>query len=204
MKFVSCLFAVFVLSAQSATRLVYSKSFPGSVPPFVAITLARDGTAEYKEAPDDENPLRFRLPQAQADEIFALVEKLDGFRKPLESPMKVAFMGTKTFRLEDGARTAEVKFNYSEDANAQLLADWFERMTESAMLLINLERAARYDKLGVQRAVLQLETAMDRKRVVAAEQFLPMLDRIAKNETYMNAARARAAYLAEVIRAPKP
>jgi hypothetical protein len=45
---------------------------------------------------------------------------------------------------------------------------------------------------------------MDRKRLVGLEQFLPILDRISKNENYMHAARARAAEMAEAIRNPKP
>jgi hypothetical protein len=36
------------------------------------------------------------------------------------------------------------------------------------------------------------------------EQYLPMLDRIAKNDTYMHTAQARAAEIAEAIRNPKP
>jgi len=66
-----------------------------------------------------------------------------------------------------------------------------------------LERAAKYDKLGVNDALLQLEAAMDRKRVVAPRQMLPMLDRIAKNESYLHMARARAAGIADSIRAAK-
>ena len=42
---------------------------------------------------------------------------------------------------------------------------------------------------------------MDRKRLVALEQYLPMLDRIANNESYMHTARAKAAEMAESIRA---
>ena len=113
-------------------------------------------------------------------------------------------MGTKTFRYEDGARKSEVKFNYSEDPQARELVDWFERMAESAQHRIELERAAKYDRLGVVKALLLLESAMDRKRLVGLDQFLPMLDRIVKNESYMHTARARAAEIAEAIRNPKP
>jgi hypothetical protein len=52
------------------------------------------------------------------------------------------------------------------------------------------------------KALLQLETAYDRKRVVDAAQYLPLLDRIAKNEVYMHQARMRAANLADAFRAP--
>ena len=45
---------------------------------------------------------------------------------------------------------------------------------------------------------------MERKRLVGLDQFLPTLDRIAKNESYMHTARAKAAELAEAIRAAKP
>jgi hypothetical protein len=116
----------------------------------------------------------------------------------------VAFMGTKTFRYENGPEKNEVKFNYTQDASAQALQDWFERMAESAQRLIDLERAAKYDKLGVVRALLLLETSLEHKRLLGQEQFLPMLDRIAKNESYMHTAQARAAEIASAIRNPKP
>jgi len=38
----------------------------------------------------------------------------------VESGLKVAFMGKKTFRWEDGGEKHEVEFNYSEDPNARL------------------------------------------------------------------------------------
>ena len=44
----------------------------------------------------------------------------------------------------------------------------------------------------------------DRKRLVGVERFLPLLDRVAKNDTYLHMARERAAALADVFRNPKP
>jgi hypothetical protein len=113
-------------------------------------------------------------------------------------------MGTKTFRYENGEGKNEVKFNYSEDLQARELMDWFERMGESAEHRIELERTAKYDRLGVLKSLLLLESAVDRNRLVGMDQYLPMLDRIAKNESYMHTARARAAEIAEAIRNPKP
>jgi hypothetical protein len=168
------------------------------------VTLAQNGDAEYREAPDEDNPLKFHLTEAETHAVFGLAEKLDYFKHPLESPVKVAFMGTKTFRYENGEGKNEVKFNYSEDLQARELMDWFERMGESAEHRIELERTAKYDRLGVLKALLLLESAMDRKRLVGTDQYLPMLDRIAKNESYMHTARARAEEIAEAIRNPKP
>ena len=81
------------------------------------------------------------------------------------------------------------------------LWELFERMAESAEHRIDLDRAAKYDHLGLVKALNLLWSAMDRKRLVGLDQYLPTLDRIAKNETYMHTARARAAELAEAIRA---
>ena len=181
---------------------MYTRSpFRAACRPHLEAGLVERSTGEYREAPEDDNPLKFQLTAAEASEIFALVGKLQDFKRPLESPLKVAFMGTKTFRLENGAEHSEVKFNYSEDPDAHLLADWFERISDSEQHVIDLERTAKYDRLGVLRSLLILETSWDRKRLVAPQQFLPMLDRIAKNETYMHTARARAAALADAIRA---
>jgi hypothetical protein len=184
-------------------RIAYTKSFPGSAPAYIGIVLDKAGTGEYREAPDEENPLRFKLRETEAAEIFGLVEKLENFRRPLESPLKVAFMGTKTFRLENGTEKGEVKFNFSEDPSARALQDWFERISESEQHYINLERAVKYDKLGVFKALLLLEASLDRKRLVGTEQYHPLLDRVVKNESYMHTARVRAAGIADAIRANK-
>ena len=139
-------------------------------------------------------PLKFRLAEADTQAVFSLADKLDHFNRPLESALKVAFMGKKTFRWENNGQKSETQFNYSEDLSAQALLDWFERMAESAQHRIDLERSAKYDRLW---------SAIDRKRVVALDQYLPMLDRIANNESYMHTARAKAAEMAENIRANK-
>jgi len=200
MRLLAGLLCAASLFAADAPRIFWSKSFPGSVPPYVQVTLDRAGNAEYREAVDDDQPLKFKLTEAETAAVFDLADKVDHFKHPLESPLKVAFMGKKTFRWEDGAEKPEVTFNYSEDLAAQALLDWFEKMSESAQERIDLERSAKYDRLGVDKALRNLMAAMDRKRLVGMEQYLPMLDRIANNESYMHTARTKAAELAEEIR----
>ncbi|MGB9456178.1 MAG: hypothetical protein WCB12_09055 [Bryobacteraceae bacterium] len=184
-------------------RLFFSRTFPGSAPPYLEVRLARTGDAEYREAPDDQLPLKFKLSEEETAAVFGLAQKLDYFRHPLESQAKVAFMGTKLLRYESGSDKNEVKFNYTADVTAQTLVDWFERMAESAQLQIDLERTAKYDHLGVPHALDRLDEAMEDNRLVGATQFLPLLDRIAGNETYMHTARSLAADLAAAIRNPK-
>jgi hypothetical protein len=168
----------------------------------VAITLQRSGQVTYQEAKDDENPIKVQLAPADTQEIFGLADKLDRFQRPIESGLKVANMGTKTFRFEDGGDRHEIQFNFSQDPSAQALLDWFERITESERHFIELDRTVHYDKLGVNDVLLQLQITYEHKRLVAPEQFLPLLDRIAKNESFLHISRERAAGLTESIRKP--
>jgi hypothetical protein len=194
------------LFAFAEPRLTLSKKFPGSIPEFSEVRIERDGHVEYREAPDEDPPLRIKLSSEDTDAIFALSEKCDHFRRPLESGLKVARMGEKMFRWEDGAESHEVKFNYTQDEPGQALQDWYERIVESERAFFDLQRTAKYDHLGVNQSLLELEAAYENKRLVAVEQFLSLLDRIAKNEIYMHMARERAAQLADRFRgvpAPK-
>jgi hypothetical protein len=193
--------ALFAADPGAQPKLSYSKSFPGSVPPYVEITVDKSGAALYKEDPKDDDPLKFQLAAADTSQMFALADKLDHFTRPLESGLKVANMGQKTFRYEGDGKTGETKFNYSEDMDARALTEWFERIAETERSLIELERSVKFDKLGAQNAILRIEILRDQKRLVAPDQFLPMLDRVVKNESFLHIARDRAAGLAEWIRA---
>jgi hypothetical protein len=193
--------AALLAADADGPRLSYSRAFPGANPPWFEITVQKTGAAQYKEDPKDEDPLKFQLTGAESSQIFDLAGKLDHFSRKLESGLKVANLGTKTFRYEADGHASEVKFNYSEDADARALSDVFERIEETERSLIVLDRAVRFDKLGVQDAVLRIEILRDQKRLMAADQFLPLLDRVVKNENFLHMARERAAGLADWIRA---
>jgi hypothetical protein len=190
-----------VLSAAGAPKIHYSKDFPGSTPAHVTIWVDNSGKGEFNDSPGEQPPIQLQLEPSETEAIFSLAEKLGRFSRPLESELKVAFMGMKTFRYENGPASSEVKFNYSQDLDARLLLEWFERIGETEYHFINLERTARFDRLGVDRALLELQITAERNRLVGARQLLPILDRIAKNQSLFNRARERAAAIAEAIRA---
>lgn len=199
---VSMCLAVFAAAcfAGDVPRIVYIKSFPGSDPAYVEISIDRAGMVAYKQSADDD-PETFKLDADSTTRFFDLAEKLDYFKRPIESGLKVANLGVKTLRWENGEEKSEAKFNYSTDENAKLLWDSFERITESERLLIVLRRAVRHDKLGVNDALLSLQASWDRKRLAGADQFLPLLDQVAANDVFMHMSRERAAQIADAIRA---
>lgn len=185
-----------LLAIPAFGQFVMSKSFPGSVPPYGEIRIDDEGNVEYREDPKDENPLKFLLSSADKASIMELLDKLGKFNRPLESGLKVANMGAKTFKYGKN----EVTFNYSEDPDAKAMQDWFEKICETERAYIALETAAKYDKLGVDHALLLLEISWDKQHLVTPEQMLPLLDRIIKNDGFLHMARNRAANLADSIR----
>jgi hypothetical protein len=189
--------------ATDSARVTFTKSFPGSTPAYVSIAVERSGTVSYKEVADDD-PDQFQLEGNITAAIFDLARKLNHFSQPIESGLKVANTGAKTFRWEDGAESNEAKFNFSVDENAKTLLDIFERISESERLFIEFQRAIRHDKLGVHQALVNIQIAWDRKRLLGTPQFLPLFDQVAKSDIYLHMARERAAQLAESIRAMNP
>ena len=200
----SAFFLIAAAAFAQSPRIIYTKFFKGSKPEYVSTTIEKSGQTVFQEDPKDDNPIHFQLSESDVRDIFDLADKLSHFQHPVESGLKVANMGIKTFRYENGSDSAEVKFNYSEDPNAKALADWFERITESEEHLIELDRTVHFDKLGVNDVLLQLEITYDHKRLVDRQQFLPLLDRIVKNDSFLHIARERAAGLAETFRKNQP
>lgn len=180
-------------------RLEFTKTFPQSQPPFVSITVESTGAAQFKTDPHDEQPVNFQLTSAETAELFALADKVDLTQK-LEAPLKVAFMGTKTIRYENHGKSGQQAFNYTQNLDARSLADWFERISESEQCFIDLERSAKYEKIGVNESLLGIQSEWERKRLVAVQQFLPLLDRVIKSDSYLQMARKRAQALADTFR----
>jgi hypothetical protein len=197
------LVASVLASAADQPRVVYTKSFPGSNPAYMAISVGQDSSVTYNETTDKDNAETFKLEPQITSAIFGYAERLSHFSIPLESGLKVANMGAKTLRWENGAESSEAKFNYSQDEDAQKLVDIFESISTSDRFFIQLKRAIRYDKLGVNDALLQIHILYNQKKLLGTEQFLPLFDRVAKDETFLHIARERAAELAEYIRNPR-
>ena len=94
------LLLLFTMALSAAPKIIYTKSFPNSTPAYVYVEISDDGSAVYKESPDDDSPTEFHLLPADTKVIFDLAERLDHFKRPLESGLKVAFMGCEDIPLD--------------------------------------------------------------------------------------------------------
>lgn len=196
LAFFFVLLSVLPLLSAPLPKLTFIKSFPGSVPAYESIDIDRTGSLLYQESTNDQRPLQAKLNQSDTASLFALAQKLDNFNTPLESGLKVANTGKKTFRYtdENGVATEKV-FNYSTDVTAQQLLDRFEQIASSERAYLELDRTIHFDKLGVNDSLATIESLWLRKQLAAPDQFLPLLTRVATHESFMHLVRDRAARL---------
>ncbi len=184
------------VAAGAQDVIHFERDFPGAVPGRFEVQLSAGGEAVYAE--DGGDPLTLAVGTEAAAEVFKLAAELDYFSKPLASSRRVASTGRKVLRYESGGTVrGEAEFDYSEDPRAREAASWFVKLSETHHHLQRLERAYRFDRLGVNEAMVRLETAYERDRIVAPQLLEPVLRRIATNDRIMRLARARAEGLLE-------
>ncbi len=189
-------------SEVSGRAVTFTKDFPGSVPPYYSATIREDGEAVYKTEPEDERPIEFRLSSDVTSEIFSLASRLaESPDRPLESERRVANMGKKTVELLDGAEPFTASFNHTEVPEAVALLELFERISSTQQHAIRLEYLAQFDRLGVVRALLQLEIDLNRGRLIGAGQLVPVLERIRNDRAIVQLAQSRAAQILAKIQA---
>jgi hypothetical protein len=186
-------------------KIVFTKSFPGSTPPFQSVSVDQNGSLEYMESASDDQPVTALMSHSEAMPLFEQARKLDYFRFPLDSGLKVANTGKKTFRYIDAdGKSTETSFNYSNNEIARQLLDRFEQIAASERAYQDLDRAVHFDKLGVNEALAQIESLWLQKQLAAPQQFIPLLDRIIGHESFMHLVRERSAKLKEAFKGPAP
>jgi len=194
------------LFSSSVATLTYRRIFKSSLPEYIEIKLCEDGTGSYDIRQLDEaaNPQPFEAGAPLRARIFELAAQLDYFRNlQLDIRRRVAYLGDKTFRYERGGEAHEVNFNYTINATANQLMQIFEGLARQQEHLTKLRRRMRYDRLGVNEALLQLEADLNRKALPEPERLLPVLEQIANDPRFVEIARQRARSLAERIRNPR-
>ena len=175
-----------------SAKLTFRRLFKGSTPELIEISVKADSdnaTYEIRQLDEDPGALPFQVSASLRGKMFELAGQLNHFQgQELDVHRKIANLGEKTFRWESGKEVHETKFNYTlNPAAAQLYVDL-------------ITRRMKYDRLGVNDALLQFETDLNRSLVPEPQRVLPMLDTIANDSRFVEIARQRARALAERIR----
>ena len=189
--------------AAGGATITFRKVFKLSSPEFVEIKVNESGTGTYdiRQLDEEPSPQPFELNASVVQRILSLAGKLRNFKGiDLEMHRRIANLGEKTFRYDRGAETHSVTFNFTLDDSARQLLDIFEGLARQQAGLSDLQRAMRYDRLGVNDVLRQIEADYDRNLLPDPDRLLPSLDRIAADEHFIDIARQRARALAVRIR----
>lgn len=186
-----------------AAEITFRKVFKTSYPEFVEIKInqAGSGTYEIRQLDEDANPQPFEVSVPLAQRIFALAAKLNNFQNvDLDVHRRLANLGAKTLLYQHGAEKHETDFNYTLDDTATQLVNIFEGLARQTTDLSDLVRTMRYDHLGVNDVMQQIERDYNNKLLPEPERLLPTLDQLAADEKFIDIARSRARTLATRIR----
>jgi hypothetical protein len=190
-------------SNPGAANVTYRRVFKNSSPEFIEVKISDQGKATYdiRQLDEDADPEPFEVGPAVQRRIFDLAAELNYFAiANLDIQKKIANLGQKTFRYENGAEVHETSFNYTLNPSATQLMQIFEGLAKQQEDLVLLQRQAKFDRLGVNDALMQFESDMDHRLLPEPERLLPVLDLIAADSHFLEIARTRARALAERIR----
>jgi hypothetical protein len=192
-----------VAPAETA-KLTFRRIFKSSSPEFIEIVVPEDAhsaTYDIRQLDEDASALPFEISAGLRAHMFELAAQLNHFQEQdLDVHRKIANLGEKTFRWEKGANVHEVKFNYTLNSAAAQLLQIFEGLARQQEHVMLLTRRMRYDRLGINDALLQFETDLNHKLLPEPQCALPMLDEIGNDARFVDIARQRARTLAERIR----
>lgn len=194
-----------VLTSEDAT-ITYRRVFKASNPEFIEIKVGENGSATFdiRQLEDPPGAQPFEVGPALRAKIFELAGQLDDFRDlQLDIRRRIANLGEKTFRYERGNEAHEARFNYTLNSTANQLMQIFEGLARQQEHLVLLQRRMRYDRLGINDALLQLESDLNRRLLPEPERLVPVLEQIANDSRFVDIARQRARALAERIRNPR-
>jgi hypothetical protein len=188
----------------AGAKLTFRRVFKSSTPEFIEITVREDSddaTYDIRQLEEDAAPAPFQVSAALRGKMFDLASQLKHFDGlDLDVHRKIANLGEKTFRWERGGEAHQAKFNYTLNSPATQLLQIFEGLARQQELLALLERRMKYDRLGINDALLQFETDLNRNLLPEPQRALRTLDQIASDSRFVEIGRQRARALADRIR----
>jgi len=198
-----CATATFPFPAGTPT-FTYRRVFKSSTPEFIEIKIQQDSddaTYDIRQLDEDPSATPFQVSAALRGRIFELIAQLHYFKGlDLDIHRKIANLGEKSFRWENGSESGEVIFNYTVNPEAAQLLQICEGLARQEELVELLQRRMKYDRLGVNDALLQLETDLSKGVLPEPQRVLPLLEQISADYRFVEIARQRARALAEKIR----
>ena len=191
-------------AAPQAAKMTFRRVFKGSSPEFIEISVREDSDVasyEIRQLDEDAGASPFQVSAGLRTKMFNLAAQLKHFQgQDLDVHRKIAYLGEKTFHWESGTEVYQTKFNYTLNPAATQLLQFFEGLARQQEYADLIARRMKYDRLGINDALLQFESDFNRSLLPEPQRLLPMLEQIAEDPKFVDIARQRARSLAERIR----
>ncbi|MGO9212225.1 MAG: hypothetical protein ACLPXM_12090 [Terriglobales bacterium] len=161
-----------------------------------------DSTAEPSSA-DDPYLLKFTVSPTARGRIFTLARQLKYFNGDFEyRKHRVAATGDKTLAYADPDRQYETRYNWSENPDIDELTALFQGMSTTLESGRRLERLRRFERLGLDEELKNLEHLAVEHRASELQLIAPILVQLAQDPAVLNIARQRARHILQIAGVP--
>lgn len=164
-----------------------------------------EGTPHADEQDRDTDPVThdFMMWDSTRQNIFTLAQKLNYFRGNFDAHIKhVAQTGSKTLGYQSPEVRGSSTYNYSQNPDVQALSKIFTGIATTFDYQRKLAFEYRYDKLGMDQCLKELEDLQANHGVEELHVLGPMLRKIAEDPNLMNITRQSARQILEKISQP--
>lgn len=183
--------------------VTFTFNWPSIEPHRYVITVDSSGDAAYQSwisdpatgqsVAGDPDMVKFTVSAATRDRIFTLAPRLNYFNGDFEyHKHRVAATGDKTLAYADPDKQYQTEYNWSENPGIRELTDLFQGMSTTIEAGRRLERLYRFDPLGLESALKNLEELAVEHRAIEVQIIAPTLEKLADDPRVMNIARQRA------------
>jgi hypothetical protein len=195
--------------AQASVRFAFDwpQGFPWQK---YTIDVQSDGKAHFDGVPhadetNDTDPCAqdFAMSDANRQKIFELAQKVNYFQGDLDSHLKhIAQTGKKTLQYESVQVHGSATYNWSQNADIEELTRLFVGIATTIDIGRKLAFQYRFDKLGMNDRLKELEDLEASHGVEELAIIAPMLRKIANDPNMMNISRESARRLLSGMNQP--
>jgi len=194
---------------QSFSQFTYCRDTANASTSFQTLCIQLDpdgiGEARFKRQDDDDIRLRIELSPGGKTQFLNVLAGTKYLANSVnyESKRKVANLGQKHLTLQLPTGKREATFNYSEVKEVTALVTFFEGLITQETVVVDLQWAAQFDRLGIPERLDQLEKFLSSGRLADPKSLTSALDIIVGDDRNLNYARTHARDLKERIVAAK-
>jgi hypothetical protein len=201
-------------AAPTQPSVQFTLDWPQGIPwTKYSITVQSDGKTHFSGTPHpddkdtDTDPVEqdFTMWENNRQKIFELAQKLNYFQGNFDAHIKhIAQTGSKTLQYQSPQVHGSSTFNYSQNADVQALAKLFSGIATTFDYQRKLAFEYRYDKLGMDQCLKELEDLQSSHEVEELHVLGPMLRKIAADPNLMNITRQSARHILQKMIDPDP